>query len=84
MPAGDEVVAAAVIRITAVVLLIGLTLVFGGLYRYSMRLAAYYDEKADSLRLLEAGDQQLEQRLSQITVPNARARGARRRSVERI
>jgi hypothetical protein len=66
---GDEVFAAAVIRITDVVLLVALVFIFGSLYRYSMRLASYYDEKADALRLLEAGDRQVEERLSQITVP---------------
>ena len=69
LQSSDEAFAAAVIRITAVVLLIALVYVFGSLYRYSMRLASYYDEKADSLRLLEAGDRQLEERLSQITIP---------------
>jgi hypothetical protein len=54
----------------------------GGLYRYSMRLASYYDEKADALRLLEAGDRQLEARLAQITVPGMAWTGtpARRRA----
>jgi hypothetical protein len=66
---GDEVFAAAVIRITDVVLLVALVFIFGSLYRYSMRLAAYYDEKADALRLLEAGDRQVEERLSQIPIP---------------
>jgi hypothetical protein len=66
---GDEAFAAAVIRITDVVLLVALVFIFGSLYRYSMRLASYYDEKADALRLLEAGDRQVEERLSQITVP---------------
>ena len=66
---GDEAFAAAVIRITDVVLLVALVFIFGGLYRYSMRLASYYDEKADALRLLEAGDRKLEERLSQITIP---------------
>jgi hypothetical protein len=81
---GDEAFAAAVIRTTAAVLLIGLVFVFGGLFRYSMRLAAYYDEKADSLRLLEAGEQQLEERLAQITLPSAAAGGSSRRRVARI
>jgi hypothetical protein len=66
---GDEAFAAAVIRVTDVVLLIALVFIFGSLYRYSMRLASYYDEKADALRLLEAGDRHLEERLSQITRP---------------
>jgi hypothetical protein len=66
---GDEAFSAAVIRITNVVLLIALVYLLGGLYRYTMRLASYYDEKADALRLLEAGDRQLEARLAQITVP---------------
>lgn len=65
----DEAFAAAVIRIATVVLLIALVYVFGSLYRYSMRLASYYDEKADSLRLLEAGDWHLEARLTQISIP---------------
>lgn len=65
----DEAFAAAVIRITTVVLLIALVYFFGSLYRYSMRLASYYDEKADSLRLLEAGDWHLEARLTQISIP---------------
>ena len=67
----DEAFAAAVIRITAVVLLIALVYVFGSLYRYTMGLASYYDAKADSLRLLEAGDRHLEERLSQITLASA-------------
>jgi hypothetical protein len=66
---GDEVFAAAVIRITDVVLLVALVFIFGSLYRYSMRLASYYDEKADALRLLEAGNGRVEERLSQITIP---------------
>jgi len=66
---GDEAFSAAVIRITDVFLLVALVYLFGSLYRYSMRLASYYDEKADALRLLEAGDRQIEERLSQITVP---------------
>ena len=83
-PAGDETFSAAVIRITAVVLLIALVYVFGSLYRYSMRLASYYDEKADSLRLLEAGDQQLEERLAQITVPDEGRSGMPIRRRERV
>jgi hypothetical protein len=81
---GDEVFSAAVIRVTAVLLLVALVYLFGSLYRYSMRLASYYDEKADALRLLEAGDLQLEERLSQITEPGTT--GARRpvRSRERV
>ena len=75
LAAGEETFAAAVIRITAVLLLVVLVFVFGGLYRYSMRLASYYDEKADALRLLEAGDRQTEARLSQITVPGATGTG---------
>jgi hypothetical protein len=49
-----------------------------------MRLASYYDEKADALRLLEAGDRQLEERLGQITVPNAAGTVARPRRAERV
>jgi hypothetical protein len=67
----DVAFSAAVIRITTAVLLLALVYVFGSLYRYSMRLAWYYDEKADALRLLEAGDRQLEERLSQITLASA-------------
>lgn len=80
----DEAFSAAVIRITDVFLLVALVYLFGSLYRYSMRLASYYDEKADALRLLEAGDRQLEARLSQITVPDATAAGAPARSRERV
>lgn len=69
----EEAFAAAVIRITDVFLLVALGWLFGSLYRYSMRLASYYDEKADALRLLEAGDRQLEERLSRITVPGTPA-----------
>lgn len=65
----DEAFSAAVIRVTGVVLLITLAYLFGGLYRYSMRLASYYDEKADALRLLEAGDRQTEARLAQVVAP---------------
>jgi hypothetical protein len=67
---GDEAFAAAVIRVTGVLLLVALTYLFGNLYRYSMRLASYYDEKADALRLLEAGDGEVEKRLSRITIPD--------------
>jgi hypothetical protein len=70
---GDEAFSAAVIRVTDVLLLVALVYLFGSLYRYSMRLASFYDEKADALRLLEAGDRQLEERLSQITVPGTPA-----------
>jgi hypothetical protein len=80
----DEAFSAAVIRITDVFVLVALVYVFGGLYRYSMRLASYYDEKADALRLLEAGDRQLEERLGQITVPNAAGTVARPRRAERV
>jgi len=83
-PAGDETFSVAVIRITAVVLLIALVYVFGSLYRYSMRLASYYDEKADSLRLLEAGELQLEERLAQITVPDEGRSGLPIRRRERV
>lgn len=79
---GEEAFAAAVIRITTAFLLIALVYIFGSLYRYSMRLASYYDEKADALRLLEAGDRQLEERLSQITLASAEA-GAPARSAGR-
>jgi len=65
---GDETFAAAVIRVAAVVLLIAVVFVLGGLYRYSMRLALYYDEKADALRLLEAGDREVEGKLAGITL----------------
>jgi hypothetical protein len=65
---GDETFAAAVIRITAVVLMIAVVFVLGGLYRYSMRLALYYDEKADALRLLEAGERQTEGKLAEISL----------------
>jgi hypothetical protein len=65
----DEAFSAAVIRVTGVVLLVTLAYLFGGLYRYSMRLASYYDEKADALRLLEAGDRQTEARLAQVVAP---------------
>jgi hypothetical protein len=81
---GDEAFSAAVIRITDVFLLVALVYLFGGLYRYSMRLASYYDEKADALRLLEAGDRQVEERLSQITVPGATGAGTPARSRERV
>jgi hypothetical protein len=74
----DEAFSAVVIRVTGVFLLVALVYLFGGLYRYSMRLASYYDEKADALRLLEAGDRQLEERLAQITVPGVRSTPARR------
>lgn len=84
MAVGDAAFAAAVIRITAVVLMIALVFVFAGLYRYSMRLASYYDEKADALRLLEAGDRHLEERLSQITVPGTAGTGAPARRREPI
>jgi hypothetical protein len=67
----DEAFSAAVIRITDVFLLVALVYLFGSLYRYSARLASYYDEKADALRLLEAGDRQLEERLARITAPDA-------------
>ncbi len=80
----DEALSAAVIRITAVVLLIALVYVFGSLYRYSMRLASYYDEKADSLRLLEAGDRQTEERLAQITIPGQDRAGIPTRRSERV
>jgi hypothetical protein len=80
----DEAFSAAVFRITDVFVLVALVYVFGGLYRYSMRLASYYDEKADALRLLEAGDRQLEERLGQITVPNAAGTVARPRRAERV
>ena len=79
----DEAFSAAVIRITDVFLLVALVYLFGSLYRYSMRLASYYDEKADALRLLEAGDRQLEERLSQISVPGATRAGTPARSRER-
>ena len=79
----DEAFSAAVIRITDVFLLVALVYLCGGLYRYSMRLASYYDEKADALRLLEAGDRQLEERLSQISVPGATRAGTPARSRER-
>ncbi|HTO50642.1 MAG TPA: hypothetical protein VML91_23600 [Burkholderiales bacterium] len=82
--ASDEALSAAVIRITAVVLLIALVYVFGSLYRYSMRLASYYDEKADALRLLEAGDRQLEERLSQVSVPDAAGKSAPARSTAEV
>jgi predicted lipid-binding transport protein (Tim44 family) len=72
----DEAFSAAVIRVTDVFLLVALTYLFGSLYRYSMRLASYYDEKADALRLLEAGDARIEARLAQITVPGAPGGGA--------
>jgi len=49
-----------------------------------MRLASYYDEKADALRLLEAGDRQLEERLAQITVPGATGARTPARSRERV
>ena len=75
---GDEAFSAAVIRITAVFLLVALVFVFGSLFRYSMRLASYYDAKADSLRLLEAGEGRLEERLSQTTVPGVRSTPGRR------
>lgn len=65
---GDEAFSAAVIRASSVVLMIFLVLVLGGLYRYSMRLAVYYDEKADALRLLEAGDREVEGTLAGITL----------------
>ncbi len=81
---GDEAFSAAVIRITDVFLLVALVYLFGSLYRYSMRLASCYDEKADALRLLEAGDWQLEARLSQITVPGATAARTPARSRERV
>jgi hypothetical protein len=81
---GDEAFSAAVIRITGVFLLVALVYLFGGLYRYSMRLASYYDEKADALRLLEAGDRRLEERLSQITVPGATGTATRARRGERV
>jgi len=80
----DEALSAAVIRITAVVLLIALVYVFGSLYRYSMRLASYYDEKADALRLLEAGDRQIEERLAQITIPAPGQTGAPMERGERV
>jgi predicted lipid-binding transport protein (Tim44 family) len=80
---GDEAFSAAVIRITDVFLLVALTYLFGSLYRYSMRLASYYDEKADALRLLEAGDRQIEARLSQITIPGAPGNGEPERRGER-
>jgi hypothetical protein len=72
---GEEAFSAAVIRVTDVFLLVALVYLFGSLYRYSMQLASYYDEKADALRLLEAGDRLLEERLSQITVPGAPGAG---------
>ena len=81
---GDEAFSAAVIRITAVFLLVALVFIFGSLYRYSMRLASYYDEKADALRLLEAGDRQLEERLAQVTVPAVAGTGTRARRGERV
>jgi hypothetical protein len=80
----DEAFSAAVIRITAVFLLVALVFVFGSLYRYSMRLASYYDAKADALRLLEAGDRHLEERLAQITVPNVAGTGTQARRGERV
>jgi hypothetical protein len=80
----DEAFAAAVIRVTDVFLLVALVYIFGSLYRYSMRLASYYDEKADALRLLEAGDRQLEERLSQITVPGVAGTGTPVQSRERV
>lgn len=80
----DEAFAAAVIRITTVVLLIALVYIFGSLYRYSMRLASYYDEKADAIRLLEAGDRQLEERLSQITIPGRSRAGTPVRRGEHV
>jgi hypothetical protein len=73
-----------VIRITTVVLLIALVYVFGSLYRYSMRLASYYDEKADSLRLLEAGDRHLEARLAEIAIPVADRAGTPVGRAERV
>ena len=79
---GDEAFSAAVIRVTDVFLLVALVYLFGSLYRYSMRLASCYDEKADALRLLEAGDWQLEARLSQITGPGATAARTPARSRE--
>ena len=66
---GDEAFSAAVIRVTDVVLLVALAYLFGSLYRYSMRLASFYDEKADALRLLEAGERQIEARLAQVVAP---------------
>jgi len=81
---GEEAFSAAVIRITAVFLLVALVFAFGGLYRYSMRLASYYDEKADALRLLEAGDRQLEERLSRITVSGVTETGTPARRTERV
>ena len=80
----DEVFSAAVIRVTDVVLLIALVFIFGSLYRYSMRLASYYDEKADALRLLEAGDRQLEERLAKVTVPLSPRREKPPRRDERV
>lgn len=77
---GDETFAAAVIRVAAVVLLIAVVFILGGLYRYSMRLALYYDEKADALRLLEAGDRETEGKLAEITLAGtAEAAGRTRR-----
>ena len=81
---GDEAFAAAVIRVTDVFLLVALVYLFGGLFRYSMRLASYYDEKADALRLLEAGDRQLEERLAQITLPGVARGGTPARRRERV
>ncbi len=72
---GDEAFSAAVIRITAVCLLIALIAIFASLYRYSMRLAAYYDEKADAIRLLESGDRRLESLLARTTLPLGLADG---------
>jgi hypothetical protein len=80
----DEAFAAAVIRITTVVLLIALVYIFGSLYRYTMRLASYYDEKADAIRLLEAGDRQLEERLSEITIPGRSRAGTPVRRGEHV
>ena len=72
------------IRVTDVFLLVALVYLFGGLFRYSMRLASYYDEKADALRLLEAGDRQLEERLAQITLPGVARGGTPARRRERV
>lgn len=74
---GDEAFSAAVIRVAAVVLVIFVMFALGGLYRYSMQLALYYDERADALRLLEAGDREADEKLAQITLAGTAEAGKR-------